>query len=266
MSKNYSVAQLKRDAKDGNLRAVMTVRFGEQVAQEDLPERMRGARKIVGANSNSLMFEDAVEAGKTSMLALPKAALVEYTEDYLRIFAAGYREPNPGEQAVLDAWQAIENTEEFRQRAEYDALTDGSSTYWQEVSFFRDKGMEYLMGFEKQRGLSVDINRRNRGEKAFIMDENIRGEVALEYKLERVKTFEEVLANATVRSRQAGLKPDVKVLSFVDDIGYTQFSVLASWYEKQEEKADVVGLFEKASFDLESGFTDLTGKYLEPEI
>lgn len=202
MGETYSVAQLKRDAKEGKLRAIMTVRFGEIVEQEDLPARMRGARKIVGANSNSLMFEDAVEAGKTSMLELPKAALVEYTEDYLRIYAAGHREPNGLEQAVLDAWKAVEDTEDYQKRAEYDALTDGSSTYWQKVGFFRDKGMEYLMGFEKQRGLSVDINRRNRGDKAFIRDESIRGEIALEYRLEREKGLDEILASATERSTE----------------------------------------------------------------
>ena len=200
MSNRYSLAQLKRDAREGKLQAVMTVRFGAQVSQDDLPERMRGARNIVAANSTSLFFEDSVEPGKTSMLALPRAALVEYTEDYLRIYSAGYREPNAAEQAALDAWQAIESTEAFRQRAEYDALTDGSSTYWQKVGFFRDKGMEYLMGFEKQRGLSVDINRRNCGEKAFIRDESIRGEIALEYKIERRKELVEILADAAVRS------------------------------------------------------------------
>lgn len=209
MSKNYSLAQLKRDAKEGKLRAVMTVRSGEQVEQEDLPERMRGARKIVGANSNSLMFEDAVVAGKTSMLELPKASLVEYSEDYLRIYKAGYREPNAVEQKVLDAWKAIEDTADYQKRAEIDALTDGSSTYWQEVSFFREHGMEYLMGHQKQRGLSLDFNRRNRGEKAFIRDESIRGEIEMEYRLERERTFDEVLENANKRAggeRRCGLE------------------------------------------------------------
>lgn len=200
MSNCYSVAQLKRDAKEGNLRAVMTVRFGESVEQEDLPERMQGARKIIGANSNALIFEDALDADKTSFLELPKAGLVEYTDDYLRIYSAGYREPNAAEQRVLDEWQEIQNSKHYQQQAEIDCLTDGSSTYWWMVGFFQEKGMGYLMGHEKQRGLSLDFNKRNVGDKAFIRDESIRGEVALEYQLERTKSLDAVLAEAAVRS------------------------------------------------------------------
>lgn len=200
MNKGFSLAQLKRDAKEGILRAEMTVRFGEPIAQEDLPERMQGARKIVGAKSNSLIFECVGEPGVTSVLELPKAGLVEYSEDYLRIYSAGYREPNEAEQRVLDAWKLVENSEEYRRRAEVDALSDGSATFWQKVSFFRDSGMEYLMGFERQRGLFLDFNRRNMGDKAFILDENIRGGVDLEYRIEREKTLVERLAEASQRS------------------------------------------------------------------
>lgn len=192
----YSLAQLKRDAKERKLSAVLTVRMGEHVEQEDLPERMRGARKIVGANYNALFFEDGNGSGKTSRLDLPKAGLVEYTDDCLRIYSAGYREPNAAEQRVLDEWNVIQNTEQYKKQAEIDALSDGSTTYWQQVGFFRDKGMEYLMGFEKQGGLSLDFNRRNRGEKAFIRDESIRGEVALEYRIERERTLEEQIRHA----------------------------------------------------------------------
>lgn len=81
-------------------------------------------------------------------------------------------------------------------------------------------------------------------------------------------SVEELVEHATEESRilNKGEKSDVKVLNFVDDIGFTQFSVDAGWYEKQVEKNDVAALFEKASFDDASGFKDITGKCLEPEM
>lgn len=159
----YSVTQLKRDAKEGIISAVMTVRDGLSVNQADLPERLRGARKIIGANSNSLTVENPLDADKPSWLPLPKASLIEYTDQYLRIYAPGYREPNVAEQRVLDEWKTIENSEQYQKQVEADCLTDGSSTYYQKMAFFRKHNMEYLFG-TKQKGLVVDFNRRNAGE------------------------------------------------------------------------------------------------------
>ena len=58
--KQYSVVQLKRDAKDGIISAVMTIRDGESISQDALPERMRGSRKLklIGSNTTSLTFEN----------------------------------------------------------------------------------------------------------------------------------------------------------------------------------------------------------------
>lgn len=52
-----------------------------------------------------------------------------------------------------------------------------------------------------------------------------------------------------------------KKLSFVDDVGYTEFEVSKDWYEKQPDKSDVVRLFHAACADDTSHFNDLTGKY-----
>ena len=189
--RQYSLAQLKRDAKAGVISAVMTVRAGERVSQEDLPERLRGPRKIVASNTTSITFENVSEPDRPSYLWLPKASLVEYTDSYLRIYSPGYREPTKGEQLVLDRWGEIEKTEDYQRRLEADVLTDGSSTYYQKVAFFRGYDMEYLMGYQRQRGMCLDFNRLNAGAKAFIQDETVRGAVSLEYKIERVKSLEQ---------------------------------------------------------------------------
>lgn len=56
---------------------------------------------------------------------------------------------------------------------------------------------------------------------------------------------------------------DIKRLSFVDDIGYTEFEVSKEWYEKQPNKEDVPALFYSAFDDYSSMLNDLTGKYYE---
>lgn len=80
-------------------------------------------------------------------------------------------------------------------------------------------------------------------------------------------TVDELVSNAGMAARDANASKGAKVLSFVDEIGYTQFSVDAGWYEKQENKEDIESLFEKATYDeIGSRFKDLTGKYWEPEL
>lgn len=203
----FSVAQLKREAKEGIISAVITMRDGESIAQDALPERMRGSRKIINSNTTALMFENPVEPTKPSYVWLPKASLIEYTDTYLRIYSPGYREPTETEQKVLDQWKAIEQTERYQKQLEIDCLTDGSATYYEQLNYFRKHDMEYLMGSTKQRGLRVDFNRRNAGEKAFIQDENIRGKISLEYQIERTKSLDSVSLNEQIHSAADKVQP-----------------------------------------------------------
>lgn len=197
--KQYSVAQLKRDARDGVIFGIMTMRAGKRISQDALPERLRGSRKLIGSNSVSLAFENKTDPSKPSCVWLPKASLIEYTDTYLRIYSPGYREPNEAEQKVLDQWRDIEHTERYQKQLETDCLTDGFSSYYQKLSFFRKHDMEYLMGAIKQRGLILDWNKRNAGEKAFIQDENIKGKISLEYQIERTRSLEPISLNDKIR-------------------------------------------------------------------
>ena len=49
-----TLAQLKRDAKNGNLVLEMVERFGK--TGEDIPPRLRGPRPLVDSNSVAIMF------------------------------------------------------------------------------------------------------------------------------------------------------------------------------------------------------------------
>lgn len=169
-------AQLFRDAKSGTLSLLMTERFGKEPTVH-----MAKKRKVIGANTVSLKLQN--EDGNISTMDVPKASLVEYTNNELVIYTYGYRKPTTQEQKVLEEWDKIQNTKEYQERNNIDILTDGSSTYWQKKKFFRDNNAEYLMGFERQKGCCLDFNRQNEGKPDFISDESIKGEVILRYKV-----------------------------------------------------------------------------------
>lgn len=184
-NEKLSIAQLKRDAKEGAIMAQMVIWHGKEITDADLPERLRGKRRIVGCNTVALMFENPT-GEKPSELHIPRSNLMEYTKDSLTIYYPGYRRPNEEEQRVLDEWKQIESTKEYQERFTTDCLTDGSSTYWQKVRFFKEHKMEYLMGFEKQNGLYVDLNLKNRNVEEYIRDDSICSDkIEIKYILSR---------------------------------------------------------------------------------
>lgn len=170
-----TLADLKRDAKSGTLEGRITF---HSMWQEGLPERLQGWRRLVGSNSVAIFFQNA--DGKKSELRLEKSSLVEYDGSSLTVYFAGYRDLNDAERKVMDGWAAIASTPEHKAQAEVDALTDGSSTYWEKVSYFRKAGMEYLMGLEKQGGLKYDWNLMK------VRDDSIKGEVGMRYEIRKV--------------------------------------------------------------------------------
>lgn len=175
----HTLSELKRLAKTGKLYATMIVRCGEPATDDNLPERLKGERQIVNSNSVGITFENA--DGTPSELYIKNAALTEFVGDKLTIYSPGYREPNAQEQAVLDDWQKIADSEEYQHQMDIDCLSDGNQCYWKKKYFFKDKNMEYLLGFDEKRGAKLDWNVKNRGEKAFIRDASIRGAVNMQY-------------------------------------------------------------------------------------
>lgn len=179
-----SVAQLKKDAKSGKLEAMMVIKLGEKVDQNDLPKVARGWRRIVNSNTKNIMFQTG---NRISYLEIPKASLVEYTDNDLKIYYAGYREPNESEKRILKEWNEIASTEGYKKELEDDLYTDGSTTFYREQWFFQRHNAEYLMGLHYQRGMKLDFCRRANGDKNFIYDEKIKGEICMEYKIRTVE-------------------------------------------------------------------------------
>lgn len=155
-----TLAQLKRDAKAGNIEARMTYRFGTEI-----PERLQGWRRMVNSNSVAIFFKNA--DGKESELRIRTAALIDYDEKAITVYGIGQRELTKEERAVMDEWNSKK-----------DELTKNYyEPYWAKKYFFERHHMEHLEGFEFVRGLKYDFNTGK------VYDMQVRGDVELRYEL-----------------------------------------------------------------------------------
>lgn len=173
-------ADFIRDIKSGSIALETTFNYCYQ--NETLPERLTGIRKVSKVQTNGFyLMNDKTQ--RASWFDFPKASLMNYTDNSLTIYMAGYRSPNEHEKAILSEWENIASSQEYKKQSEIDLLTDGSSTYWKKKSFFENRNALYLMGLDSQRGLKLDFNKLNSGDSDFIRDESIKGDIAFIYRV-----------------------------------------------------------------------------------
>ena len=170
-----TLAQLKRDAKDGKI-SLELLPMG--IWKNGVPDRIKGVRKTCGANSVAIFLERSDGKGM-SECGISRASLIDYNDDYLTLYYPGYREPNKDEQKCFDEWKNVEQTERYQKNLEYDVLTDYNQCYYEKERFFKERHMEYLLGFNKHKGMKWDWNKK------LISDENIKGDICLKYKVYR---------------------------------------------------------------------------------
>ena len=168
--------ELFREAKDGKITLELIERYGKR----DLSPRFAGKRKIGKVQSNGMYLVNG--EGEKSFLELPRASMMEYDGKELRVYNPGYREMTNQEKAVMEEWNKIQNTEDYKKRAIADLYSDGSSTYWQKEKFFMERGMEHLTG-DLCKGAKLDFYRYSEGEKECILDEKVKGMAILVYKV-----------------------------------------------------------------------------------
>lgn len=162
-----TLSQFKREVSNGSIKS-MTLLIG-------VKEAFKGVeREIAKTQSNGLYL---LTNGRKSWLEYPKASLFEYDEDVVRMYYPGERELNTEEQRIMNEWKEITSTTEYKKQEEIDMLSDGSSTFYQKKRFFINKGMEYLLGFNKISSYYYDTN------KNIIRDDNIKGSLMFEYRL-----------------------------------------------------------------------------------
>lgn len=166
-------AQLLRDLKSGEIALELVERYGNN----NIIEKLKGVRKIkkITTNSCSLINEN----GDESWLEIPKASLLEYTDDTLSIFIPGYRPLNQKEKEILKEWEKIANTKEYKEQELNDLRSDGNWTYWQKRRFFENNNALYL--FTNENGRQLDYNKLKNNEENCLLDPKVRGERILMY-------------------------------------------------------------------------------------
>ena len=174
-----TLAELKRDAKAQKI-SLELMPVG--IWKDGVADRVKGIRKVVSANSVGITLERADGKGR-SECGIERAALIEYTDNSLKVFKPGYREPTLEEKRVLEEWDKIASTQEYQDRAWADAMTDCSCTFYEKKYFFTERNMEHLLGYETKHGCCLDFNLKNGGESKYIRDDKIKCELELEYKV-----------------------------------------------------------------------------------
>ena len=71
----YTLAQLKKDAKANILTGKLVIRCGEKCTEDNLPDRLKGKRKIVDSNSVAIFFLNS--DGKKSEMRISKSIYTE---------------------------------------------------------------------------------------------------------------------------------------------------------------------------------------------
>lgn len=154
-------------------------RFGKR--GEAIPAWLRGQRRIMSVHSYGFDVsiagaEDNRKEG-TSRLEIRRSTLCKIEEGWLSIYQSGSRPLNKAETAKMEEWKKIENSADFQRRSMVDAMTDGSSTYWQQKRFFEGEFSYLFSGTKNGKRLSYKDN------VPVIYDESTPGEMVLKYRI-----------------------------------------------------------------------------------
>lgn len=157
-----TLTQLKKDAQTGNMLLKMIYRMGD--TEENIPDRLKGFREVVGSNTVSLMLK-IVGSDKTSELRLGPASLVEYDGDTLKIFDPGYRECTEPEK------RALTEAENLCAERPY------SEPYWIKKAYFMKSLYPWMSGYDTIKGKKYDWSRK------MVQDNRVKGDLCLAYEV-----------------------------------------------------------------------------------
>lgn len=166
-----TLADLKRDASTGRMYMVMTERYGST----EIIERLKGVRPVIKVNTVAITLQNA--DGQSSDLRFNFASLTEYTGDSLVIYNPGVRDLTAEEKAELNRADA--------ERKAYEQKYPYSESYYHMKAFFKNSPFPYLAGCETVKG--------KRYERGQIIDNQIKGEAILKYKVVFADTLEEAI-------------------------------------------------------------------------
>lgn len=158
-----TLAELKRESNTGRLSMEMIEWYGK--TGDDIPERLRGIRKVKRSNSVAIILLN--NNGAESELRIDSAKLMDYDGESLIIYNAGEREPNAEERAVLEEVKKI-----------YDKYADTyNGGYWQVKSYYKTCPCPWMDGCDTIRG------KRYQTYNGKVRDNSIKGDVMIRYKV-----------------------------------------------------------------------------------
>ena len=162
-----TLVQLRQDAKSGRMSMEMTERYG--AIGEQIPEKLRGIRCVVGSNTVALHLRN--NDGNISELQVKYASLIDYDGATLTVYEAGLRELTDEEKAILSEWKRIED--------EQIKINPFSDTYWKRKNYFSQCSCPWLDGGDTVRGKRLEYV----CETPKIRDNSIKGAAILKYKV-----------------------------------------------------------------------------------
>ena len=136
-------------------------------------KRLNLLRYVIKTQTNGIYLAEDKNATKGSFLELPKASLMDFTEGILSIYTTGLRDLTEEEK------QIIANQPKDEEQSRIDMISDGSTMFYREKAYFKEKNAEYLfLGNSKViMGLSFDSNNNK------VRDETLKGDLDLKYKI-----------------------------------------------------------------------------------
>ena len=161
-----NLSEFKRKAQNGDIKLKLVYRFGEEI-----PEKLSGIRKVISVNTVGIKL--STTDGKSSELRFDFASLADISDSMITLYNAGERELTGEEQLIFDRW---EGKRDYKQE-NIDLLTDGSTAFYSRNKFFTDEGFEYLLGYDRIKGMKYNFNTKK------VSDSKIKGEKILQYEI-----------------------------------------------------------------------------------
>lgn len=173
-----TLAELRRRLTPGTV-IYLTYRSFDRKSEE-LPLKREVVKvmttQIVVINPDLPTAEQLRKSGKGSFLEFPVSTLMDITDTGFSIYNKGHREMTEEEKRVYD------NKPRDPRQEEIDAISDGSTMFFREKSYFYNAGMPHLLGYETGKPEKLDYNEKDASGYPLIWSNKVKGQKALEYK------------------------------------------------------------------------------------
>lgn len=138
------LADFIRDAKSGNMSLELVEWHGK--TGDDIPERLRGIRRVVRQNSVALFLQSP--QGTESELRYGAASLNEYDGKTFTVYHPGFRPLSDKEKKILDEWRELE--------AYYLRVNPTVDNFWRRKNFFKKSECPWLYGNDTVKGQRLE--------------------------------------------------------------------------------------------------------------